>query len=473
MDNNAVETASFLLQCTSSLPNAEEISALLIGAGDENDDEMDEAGGKNDDGVEKVSDYSLPVSSGIQSPPLPPFIDAKQQSPLQIEVSCTTPRGKFLLQLHQNGIVLANPKKAEEQITIASSQVENVIWFRKEEEYKKLKQRQSSGKVNSKSLMVPGHMILICLNPSEETDGVKVIFRNKQMNQVCLQLPAYFIEGGSGEKEKECFTEKEWWDGLIKALCSDNVSMIRVLANMDKPSYTSHGDSFTFQSEGASGSSTTTEGMPYVGCYHGLNDGALYPLRDGLLFFKPPLFVHRSKLASISCGRGSGSASRYVDMAVELDSGDLIEFTNIYREELVVLNDYIHKVLIPAMQVDAEGGDSADEVVAEVIESDHPNSDGEEEAETSSTGKRRRSSRAASKSAREATRAHFDQVVDDSDEEDEEDFQSEDERGTDDSDSDAQINTDEEAALSSDDGEGMDTDQESEQGSASKKAKIN
>ncbi|KAL7519276.1 hypothetical protein ACHAWX_004063 [Stephanocyclus meneghinianus] len=451
---------------------------MLIGRGEGNDEGIDETEEKKDDRAEKPTEPAPPTSAVIQSPPLPPFIDAKQKSPLQIEVSCTNPRGKFLLQLHQNGIVLANPKKVEEQIAICSSQVENIIWFRKEEEYKKLKQQQTSGKANSKSFMVPGHMVLICLKSSEDSDYVKVKFRNKGVNQVCLQLPAYLIEGDSGEKEKERFTEKEWWAGLNRAMCSDNDRMIRVLAKMDQPSYTTDSDCFTFQSEGTSGSSTTTEGMPYVSCYHGLNDGALYPLREGLLFFKPPLFVHRSKLAAISCGRGSGSSSRYVDMAVELDSKDRVEFTNIYREELGVLNDYIHKVLIPAMQIDADGGDSADEeisVVAEEVEStdgDHSNNNDEEGAETSSVGKRRRSSRAASRSAREATRAHFDQVVDESEDEDEEDFQSGNDHGTDDSDGDAETNSDEEAVLSSDDDEFMDPDEDSQKGNASKKAKV-
>ena len=138
--------------------------------------------------------------------------------------------------------------------------------------------------------------------------------------------------------------------------------------------------------EGTTNSSSTTEGLPYVGCYKGFNDGALFPLREGLLFFKPPLFVHRSKLVSISCGRGSGlggGSSRYVDMIATLDDDDsddddddvetnksatktkkkkkkkkkketILEFTNINHDELPGLNDYIHKVLIPAMKSDCD-----------------------------------------------------------------------------------------------------------------------
>ena len=274
--NKGVDTASFLLQCTSTLPNAEEISAQLLGGGQVDDEETDEAEEKKDDAEEQTSTNLV-----LQSPPLLPFTDPNLQ-PLQIEVSCTQPRGKFFLQLHRQGIVLANPKKAEEQLIIPASCVENVIWFRKEEEYKKLKQQQASGK-GSKSLVVGGHMVLVCFKMGENEE--KVMFRNKELSQACFLLPTYLIEGYDACEKKQ-FTEKEWWSGFNTALGSDNGNMIRVHAKMDRPSAAMSDDSFTFQSEGASGSSTTTEGMPYVGCYHGLNDGALYPLRDGLLFFK-------------------------------------------------------------------------------------------------------------------------------------------------------------------------------------------
>lgn len=260
--NNAVDTASFLLQCTSSLPNAEEISAQLLGG--DYDNQMEEE--KKDEDVETASN----TNAILESPPLSPFV-SQDQSPLQIELSCTNPRGKFLLQLHENGILLTNPKKTEETVTIAASSVENIILFRKGEEYKKLK--QPSGKKP-----LPGHMMLICL----KSEGVKVVFRNKDLTQICLQLPSYSMESTNSDGQ---FSEQQWWEGLNTALCSDGGKMIRVHAKMDRPSFEAS-EAFTFQSEGSSGSSTTTEGMPYVSCYHGLNDGELYPLREGLLFFK-------------------------------------------------------------------------------------------------------------------------------------------------------------------------------------------
>lgn len=190
---------------------------------------------------------------------------------------------------------------------------------------------------------------------------------------------------------------------------------------------------------------------------------------------RPPMFVHRSRLASISCGRGSGNASRYVDMSVELDSNDRIEFTNIYREELGGLNDYIHKVLIPAMQVDADGGDVADAddaaVEAEVVESNsgvQSESEENEKAGSNSGGQRRKSLRSAAKTAREATRAHFASVkaknktVDSDESDDEDDFEGDDDESDSDSDSSGGIpvHGEEEGILSDDEEDPMDTDNE-------------
>lgn len=254
--NNAVDTASFLLQCTSTLPNAAEISAQLMG-GENEDDEIEEE--------------APAVNPVLQSSPLPPFV-TKEQKSIGVEVSCTNPRGRFLMKLHKTGITLNNPKKEDEVLTIPSSSVGNVIWFRKGEEYKKLKSSSGKGKP------LPGHMVLICFKQDSN-----MMFRGKGVTQVCLQLPSY---SDDGETEGQ-FTEKQWWDGLRTALCSEaNSNMIRVHYKMDNFTTIEKTECFTFQSEGAPGSSTTTEGMPYVGCYHGLNDGVLYPLREGLLFFK-------------------------------------------------------------------------------------------------------------------------------------------------------------------------------------------
>eukprot|EP00986_Skeletonema_menzelii_P019152 scaffold27070_cov147-Skeletonema_menzelii.AAC.15 len=414
--NNAMDVASFLLTCTAALPNAEEISAHLMGGGGEeaNDDasadgeaEMKQEQSKEGTARTNNSDAKTTANNDDLGEAAPSFSS--------LEVSCINPRGKFLLSLHKNGIMFQNPKKTEEQITITKETVKHTVWFRKPEDYKSLKQLKEGSKKP-----IPGHMVLICLG-----DGIT--FRNKAMKQICFQLPSY--PALSVETEED-INEEGWYNGLNSALISENKSITRVLAEMDTQTCKTKKQDYMFQAgEGSSGNtSTTTAGMPFVGCNRGFNNGALFPLREGLLFFKPPLFVPRSNLASISCGRGSGQ-SRFVDMVVQLDDDEsTLEFTNIERDELQGLNGYIHNVLIPAMKKDAvEGSDNdgedkdvdedEDVAMAEVVNS----SDEESESDESSGKCKRKSSRAASKSAREATRAHFAGLPECEDDEDDED----------------------------------------------------
>eukprot|EP00571_Detonula_confervacea_P003460 CAMPEP_0172328916 /NCGR_PEP_ID=MMETSP1058-20130122/60603_1 /TAXON_ID=83371 /ORGANISM="Detonula confervacea, Strain CCMP 353" /LENGTH=534 /DNA_ID=CAMNT_0013046053 /DNA_START=505 /DNA_END=2109 /DNA_ORIENTATION=- len=506
-----MDVASFLLNCTSTLPNAEEISAQLLGGGgdDDNydDDDDDEKMGdvSDENNAEDAKPAAAPAAatepnSADPQPYLLQSIQSSQPHPTftnnnEHEVSCINPRGKFLLSIFKNGIILTNPKKQnEEQIPISPSNVRNVIWFRKPEDYKKVKQLNENGiSGKGKNKGIPGHMVLICLEEETADDGSSdhegITFRNKPLKQVCLQLPAYpppsSAEDSNDDNSNAQLTEEDWWNGLSSALFSGtNNGIIRVHTTIDKPAYSKGTPGFVFQSEGEPGSTTTTEGMPYVGCYQGFNDGALFPLREGLLFFKPPLFVPRSKLASISCGRGSGG-SRYVDMVVQLDNSsynsldeqegkkkkkkqsDSLEFTNIHRDELTGLNDFIHQTLIPAMQMDADGmdGDSsedddhdddADVAVAEVV---NTSDDGAEESNSGSDNeeqdgseRKRRPSRAASKSAREITRAALKsapEAEDEDDSDDSEDFQEGDES---DGSEDESVVSDGESEASSEDG---------------------
>jgi len=424
-----MDVASFLLTCTSTLPDAEKISEQLLGGGnddDEEDENMEDAEKKIDkNDTTAIEDTKPAAASSDPQATLLQSIQASQQHPTFattnneiIEVSCINPRGKFQLSIYKSGIILTNPKKPEEVIPI-SNNVSNVVWFRKPEDYKKMKQLAKNGGGGSggkgKDKGIPGHMILICLE-----DGT--MFRNKPLKQVCFQLPTYPSQStAEGSDNSTQLNEKSWWDGLSSSLFTeDNAKksdIIRVNASMETGK-SSNG--FVFKSAGEQGSSSTTEGLPFVGCYQGFNDGALFPLKEGLLFFKPPRFVPRSELASISCGRGAGG-SRYVDMEVKLDvsddddqegkkkkQSDTLEWSNINRDELEGLNNYIHKTLIPAMQMDADGtneeasdgnssNDDDDFAVAEVVNTS------DDDSEESS--RKRRPSRAASKQAREINKA--------------------------------------------------------------------
>ena len=107
-------------------------------------------------------------------------------------------------------------------------------------------------------------------------------------------------------------------------------------------------------------------------------------LKPSVFFvFRPPKFLPRSDLKSIACGRGSGgqSSSRYVDMVVQRHQDDTVEFTNIQREELAVLNQYIHEVLIPAMHEDAKDGSSNAKPADTMDDADDETDDDEEHQE--------------------------------------------------------------------------------------------
>ena len=429
-----MDVASFLLTCTSTLPNAEEISQQLLGGGDDNeeDEDMEDVEKKKDDN-NKVEDTKPAATSSNKSTNDPQTtllqsVQASQQHPTFattnneiIEVSCINPRGKFQLSIYKSGIILTNPKKPEEVIPI-SNNVSNVVWFRKPEDYKKMKQlaKNGGGSGGKKDKGIPGHMVLICLEEG-------TMFRNKPLKQVCFQLPTYPSQSAEGDNNSTQLNEKSWWNGLSSSLFTEDKAtsgIIRVNASMETGK-SSNG--FVFKSAGEQGSSSTTEGLPFVGCYQGFNDGALFPLKEGLLFFKPPMFVPRSELASISCGRGAGG-SRYVDMEVKLDVSDddeqegkkkkqldTLEWSNINRDELEGLNNYIHKTLIPAMQLDADGeeasdgnssNDDDDFAVAEVANtSDDEEKIGSDDDDSADGSKKRRPSRAASKSAREINKA--------------------------------------------------------------------
>jgi len=181
-----MDVATFLLSCTSTLPNAEEISAQLLGGcDDDDDDEMEDTNGEKKDDTEYSKDTKQPAVAVAVAETKQPgkstllqSIISSQPHPIvantntDIEVSCINPRGKFQLSLYKNGLVLTNPKKSnEEQIPISNDNIKQVIWFRKPEDYKKMKQFSKNGKGNNKG--VPGHMVLICL---EEEEGKELCF---------------------------------------------------------------------------------------------------------------------------------------------------------------------------------------------------------------------------------------------------------------------------------------------------------
>jgi hypothetical protein len=493
-----MEATHWLLECTQCLPGAEEISAKIMGGDDdvevveveavaavsrddESEDNQDQVQAKeepaanasasaagDDDGVSSGRVLKLPTSmvddtkkeKGSPSPDSSSASPAPASPRTSVEVSATTPRGKFDLTMHEfTGIVLRNKK--EEVVAVPSSSVATVIVFPKAEDCRKA--TNSSRKKGPPKR--PGNLVLLVLK-EEAADSVQ--FRGKSLKQICIQLPQSILpessaddgedsDGGGGmmivDPIKERDIEMEWVDLLGKTfgMPSEKVVLVSNPAYLtdDGREERAYVGRYNFKSDETEGTSTTTAGMPYVKCYEGVNDGVLFPLEEGLLFFKPPKFVPRSTLHSIQCGRGGGD-SRYVDLVAQLEGEGAVEFSNISREEVRVLNDYIHQVLIRAMTKDAEGGGGGGEdegryeAAASAAAAASPASkieigngelkmgpsedSGDDSIEfVDFTGGRSR--RAASREAREATKAQLQVKAsavgnddDDSDDDDEEDF---------------------------------------------------
>ena len=139
---------------------------------------------------------------------------------------------------------------------------------------------------------------------------------------------------------------------------------------------------------------------------------------------RPPLFIHRSELHSIAVGRGGGS--RYIDLHATLDSSEEekteIEFTNIDREEMTVLNSYIHKTLVPAMAKDAAEGESDDGEDSEDMYAGaiHEEVDGTNDNTAGATS-RKRGRRQAAAEARKATKYELNQKDEEEDSDDDDD----------------------------------------------------
>eukprot|EP01038_Epipyxis_sp_PR26KG_P008994 gene8994-12133_t len=91
---------------------------------------------------------------------------------------------------------------------------------------------------------------------------------------------------------------------------------------------------------------STLSQKSFIRCYKGTQEGAIYPLINGVVFVKPLLFIPIDEIASLSAGRGGGSGNtRYVDLKIETADNKVIEFTNIERDELPAIQMYVKSYL--------------------------------------------------------------------------------------------------------------------------------
>jgi hypothetical protein len=325
---------------------------------------------------------------------------------LEAQVSCLTPRGKFTIRLHENGLCLTSVKNTKETIVVSHTALpiggRNVVVFPKPEQCKQppkpaeheddSEDEKKSKKKKVKKAVELIRLVLIPLSSKEDdvvvthttynTSGQQ---KSKRLTQIGFPLPVgIFDQDNTEQAVNGGITELDWVNALkdafhLKAMVDIPYTQLSGKGKTQKVSM--------FESVGPS----SNPAMPFVSCHSHVNQGHLFPLQQGLLFYKPPQFLPRHTLSSIACGRGGGGSSntRFVDLTLTLDNGEAMEFNNIAREELQPMKDYISYTLMPAMAQDAEIGE--DEVNEEISKS---------KSESSSGGRKRSSSEEATKESR-------------------------------------------------------------------------
>jgi Histone chaperone Rttp106-like len=467
-DGDEMAVTTFLLETVSTLPNARAISDQLVRESSAPSAIVppscssllsSPASSNNGAKEEEEEGASAPVGGELGARIHP------DTGP--VGASMSNPRGRFDVEWYENGMAFAEAKDPTSRIAVARGTVRHLVVFSKPEDLLRSKHRNLSGRAKKDSAASAGTksmMLLVFQHDSE------CIYKRKRIQQVCLQLPG---EVGDEASFVDCVIERLGLDGPSQ--------VVRV-----------QGDR-TFRSHSEAGTSTTTSGMPFVNCYHGVNDGVVFPLSRGLLFVKPPLFVPVESIHSVAVGSRNSSGGRYVDLQVAVraagaddddDETTSIEFTNIHKDEAPGLNRYIQS-LVNARGDGHNVGDSDSQATADVEAEIHStNDDDDESSHTLDVSlAKRRNSRPPPRRAGVAARATFrDQPTstansDDDQEEEDADFvatgkahdsSDEEECDTDDDDGDGseQGSHDEQGGSSSnDDGEATDdeaTESESE-----------
>jgi hypothetical protein len=317
---------------------------------------------------------AVPVAASIPNATTPTETESLIQQP--VEIAFTTPRGKFQVDFLRatsggggsSGGMQCRDAKGHTFVIAPSSAVQHAVIFPKPADCQA---------VQRKNVVLQDQVLLVFGTTATNSANV-VWYKNKPLAQVCLSVPAAEhmpvwktrpdnnTDNNADNNDNDGLDRTDQFTQFLTAALDLAVDAVVRVAN--PAAATSHFWQYQFRSHAAEGTSTTTSNMPFVQCYAGVQDGVLFPLQQGLLFYKPCRFVPRSQLASIACGRTGGNAGRYVDMTVTLNTDNnnnkakkketTLEFTNIHRSELTVLREYIHGVLIPAMQKDVADGEN-------------------------------------------------------------------------------------------------------------------
>ena len=152
-----------------------------------------------------------------------------------VDVSFVAPRGKMKCSLYENGIKCRTAKN--DVLLIRSEVAQQLVLFPKPEDCRKKDARV---------------MVLLDLNEA-------VTFKKKPLQQLCCALP------------------DSWSTALLEQALQLDQTQVATVGTNSTNKFRSHNEGNT---------STTSGGMPFVRCYRGVHDGVLYPMREGLVFYK-------------------------------------------------------------------------------------------------------------------------------------------------------------------------------------------
>lgn len=240
----------------------------------------------NDD--EETAENASSLGEALALPVAMPNDDGSIAASNALTVSGTTPRAKFSLSIHKD--VLALTFK-QETIILQPSDIKYFILFPKRED---CIQSPKKDRKHSDRIVIPGSMALVIL--SNESN---VSFKGKKMTQICFQLEKHLSDPLTNQQiEAEHSLEKLGKlcvDSYHSKLCQMFQSTLHLnheqMAFAFNPNYAkfkglNKSSMYTFKSEENGSSSTMSSGMPWLTCHKGVQDGVLYPLKEGLMFFK-------------------------------------------------------------------------------------------------------------------------------------------------------------------------------------------
>jgi len=248
---------------------------------------------------------------------------------------CFTPRGKFHVAAHARGIVMTKEGSGNAApLAIHGTWCPRVLVFPAP-----APQQSSSGSKRWMPGPERGSVAVFHVRAPGSGDGVlygkprrsKKDGDDGRMSYLKGKIGLVVVHLSPGEGGKE----------LVRAVSSSLGAPV-----LSPPAPPGGGNSNVFAS-----SCEGHAGRPYLQCHSGVDCGVLYLFGGGILFFKPIVFIPQDRIRSICCGGRGGSSTRYVDLLVTVgmtdandDDEEIVEFTNISREELPGVERYVKEV---------------------------------------------------------------------------------------------------------------------------------